>query len=315
MDITRLCFVCEKTLNFGAVKTLKKKGIQTLIKKSENYRDDKWKLFKKTTEIRVHDRCHLDYSIGAFRIPEGADSPLSRQSSRVSSTDSFDFKSLCLFCQKSYAKERGKKYIIAAESLKSKFLKVAEKRNDDLAANLISIINTIPSLVDVQARYHSRCYSNFVYIPRVSTSTEIPDPRVQNTLQLIYNYIENHDECQFSIKELREVGNNEISDKTILKYLKLKYNEDITITTRPRKDTTIYYSGTRSLGSDIMNGIYSTDSDDNDDEVNEDDDTRDPLHEVPVELPSQPSTSDEQPAPKRRKKKLFLIPNKDKLKF
>lgn len=69
-------------------------------------------------------------------------------------------------------------------------------------------------------------------------------------MQLIYNYIENHDECQFSLQELQTIGKEELSDKTILKYLRIKYGDDITIITRPRKDTTICYSGIRSFPVD-----------------------------------------------------------------
>lgn len=57
-------------------------------------------------------------------------------------------------------------------------------------------------------------------------------------------------ECQFSIKELQAAGNNELSDKTILKYLKLRCNKNITIITCPRKDTTVCYSGTGSFPID-----------------------------------------------------------------
>lgn len=243
-------FCVWENFEFRCSENCKKKGIQTLFNKSKTYNDDKWKLLNKKNEICLHDRCYLDYSTGLYKLPESVDSPLSGRSSRAISTDSFDFKSLCLFCQKSYAKFSGEKHVIASESMKNKLLEIAEERNDDLAANVITVIGTVPSLVDVQARYHTNCFKKFVYIPRASSSSDIPDQRVNNAMQLIYNYIENHEECQFSMEEIQTVGKNELSDKTILKYLQIKYGDDITIITRPRKDTTICYSGTRSFPVD-----------------------------------------------------------------
>lgn len=249
MDITKLCFVCSKTLSAGKLRLIKIRGIRTLVSKSQSYNDSKWKLIETKTEINVHDCCYLRYSSGTFRISEADDSSRSGRSSRASSTDGFDFQSLCLLCRKSYVKVPGSKHVIQTESIRNKLMKTAERRKDDLGKSLISIITTVP-LVDVQARYHDKCFNSFMYVSRESTSATSPDPRVENSLQLIYKYIENHEECQFSIKELRAAGRKELSKQTILKYLKHKYQEDITIITRPRRDTIICYSGSGSFPID-----------------------------------------------------------------
>ncbi|KAG5861749.1 hypothetical protein JTB14_003408 [Gonioctena quinquepunctata] len=128
--------------------------------------------------------------------------------------------------------------------MKDKLLKVVRDRNDELGTTVISLIETIPSLVGANVRYHRNCFDKFKYIPRSSTSSHTPDPVVGQTMQAIYNYIENHDECQFTLKELRRIGNNALCGKTILKYLQLNYKEDITIVTRFPKETIICYSGT-----------------------------------------------------------------------
>ncbi|KAG5872190.1 hypothetical protein JTB14_026241 [Gonioctena quinquepunctata] len=134
--------------------------------------------------------------------------------------------------------------------MKDKLLKVARDRNDELGTTVISLIETIPSLVEANVRYHRNCFDKFKYIPRPSTSSHTPDPVVGQTMQAIYNYIENHDECQFTLKELRRIGNNALCGKTIQKYLQLNYKEDITIVTRFRKETIICYSGTGTLPVD-----------------------------------------------------------------
>ncbi|KAG5871683.1 hypothetical protein JTB14_012044 [Gonioctena quinquepunctata] len=119
MEITRLCFVREKT------KAVKKAGIQTLIRYSKGYNDNKWKLFEEKSEILVHKRCNLYYSTGSFKIPGVVDSPAPCRSSRASSTEVFDFDSLCLFCQKNWMKSSTAKYAISADIIKDKILRVA----------------------------------------------------------------------------------------------------------------------------------------------------------------------------------------------
>lgn len=54
---------------------------------------------------------------------------------------------LCFFCQKSYAKVSGEKHVIAAESMKSKLLEIAEKPNYELAANVIAVISRCSSSI------------------------------------------------------------------------------------------------------------------------------------------------------------------------
>lgn len=134
--------------------------------------------------------------------------------------------------------------------MKEKLIETARKRNDELGASVISLLDAIPSLVEALARYHKDCFDKFKYVSRESMSSDTPDPAVKDALQKIYNYIENHEECQFTIKELKLMCNNALSDKTILKYLKIRYEEDITIITRVRKDTVICYSGTGTLPVD-----------------------------------------------------------------
>lgn len=159
MDITKYCIVCAKTLNVGVVNSVKERGIQTLRAHSEKYGDNILKLLEGVTEIQVHTRCSLDYRKGSFKMQEAADSPASGRSSRASSVEGFDFIQLCIFCCKSWSKKSSAaKYVVSSDLLKEKLLQIAQERNDEQGAAIISVINSTPSLVEAKARYHEECF-------------------------------------------------------------------------------------------------------------------------------------------------------------
>ncbi|KAG5886576.1 hypothetical protein JTB14_011288 [Gonioctena quinquepunctata] len=64
MDITRLCFVYEKT------KAVKKPGIQTLIRYSKGYNDNKWKLVEKNLKSSSTNDAIYTYLLDPSRFRE-----------------------------------------------------------------------------------------------------------------------------------------------------------------------------------------------------------------------------------------------------
>ncbi|GFY39353.1 SWIM-type domain-containing protein [Trichonephila inaurata madagascariensis] len=62
----------------------------------------------------------------------------------------------------------------------------------------------------------------------------------------IFNYIENHDDSQFTLKELRNVLTGYVSDdKTIITRLQQKYLTDVIITTKVKDLTIIFFRDTQ----------------------------------------------------------------------
>ena len=87
-------------------------------------------------------------------------------------------------------------------------------------------------LVAVEAQYHQQCYSRFC-LPKRIVHVKLgrpEEPRVKNALDRIFQYIEdNHDQCQFSLRELCSLVDDPPTEKTLKKKLYEKYGDDITI--------------------------------------------------------------------------------------
>lgn len=61
-------------------------------------------------------------------------------------------------------------------------------------------------------------------------------------MEEIFQYIENNDDCQFSLQELKDIGKNPtIDNKTIKRILKLKYGDKIIITEKKGSLTIICF--------------------------------------------------------------------------
>ncbi|KAG5885026.1 hypothetical protein JTB14_027133 [Gonioctena quinquepunctata] len=108
----------------------------------EGYNDNKWKLLEKKSEILVRKRCNLYYSTGSFKIPGVVDSPAPCRSSRASSTEVFDSESLCLFCQKNWAKSSIAQYVKSADT------DIVEKNNEGDDDNLVDLEHADEDMVE-----------------------------------------------------------------------------------------------------------------------------------------------------------------------
>lgn len=86
-------------------------------------------------------------------------------------------------------------------------------------------------LIAVKARYHLNC---LIYFKRSSTENTAGRPKNEDVIvamENIYNYIENNEDCQFTINELKEICKRDPpDDKTIKIKLKEKYGPRIIIT-------------------------------------------------------------------------------------
>jgi len=112
--------------------------------------------------------------------------------------------------------------------------KQAVHRKDDWDRIVLNILSTCDYLVAKQARYHRKCYINF----ERSRSTLRGRPQsieIISAINIVYNYIEDNDDCQFSIYELEDVIKKKTKEfpmsTTTLKAKLLEYYGDVIIIT------------------------------------------------------------------------------------
>ncbi|GFW15272.1 SWIM-type domain-containing protein [Trichonephila clavipes] len=100
-------------------------------------------------------------------------------------------------------------------------------------------------LIASKAKYHY----NANFLNRLSSTEKKPRQvnQVSEAMAEIFNYIENHNDSQFTLKELRDVLTGYIpNDKTIITRLQQKYLTDIIITTKVKSFTIILFRDTQA---------------------------------------------------------------------
>lgn len=232
---------------------MKSKGIQTLIQRCITLNNGNDKILANKTEIKVHKKCQTDCLRLKSSIPDPEESTSScsrSSSSRSRSVADFSLKSCCIICSSGPKKER---LIICSDLLKPKLLEIADRRTDILGDTVRQRIINIDSLKQAEAGYHKSCYDEFKYVPK--TNFDLRYPELHAAFERLYEFIENSSECQFTLTELKQVLKYNADNKTIIKYLREKYNDDIFIEQSRGKDTIICYSGS---GDYMIDDIWYT---------------------------------------------------------
>lgn len=133
-------------------------------------------------------------------------------------------------------------------------MKVAENRSDGVVKSVVGRIQYEYDLIAAEARYHNDCYNSFL---RLSSGGKIGRPEDNNitlVMEEIFLYIENNEDCQFSLQELKGICKNKVpDDKTIKKRIKLKYGSRIIITEKQGSLTIICFIDTQH---DVLNKFW-----------------------------------------------------------
>jgi len=89
-----------------------------------------------------------------------------------------------------------------------KFTKTTTRRNED--GRLVVKMPLIPSdLVAAEAQYHHFCQKKSFHMPSEFKKGYRPYPTVETAMEDIYSFLENTEECQFSLDELKSRINGE----------------------------------------------------------------------------------------------------------
>lgn len=137
---------------------------------------------------------------------------------------------------------RRKIFKVTTLSFKESILKVARAREDDVAKSVIARIEFEYDLVAAEAKYHGDCYNYFL---RPTYGGKVGRPKDEATnlaMDEIFAYIENSDDCQFTLNELKDICKNAaIDNRTIKSRLKLRYGNKIIITEKSGTSTFICF--------------------------------------------------------------------------
>lgn len=248
--MSEYCFICAKLLTESEIVTVER-GMKTLVNASIERGDEFSEFLKKQKSVTVHDSCRKNYtrksSVASFKKRQREEQEAStsttvmppRTRSRVSESG-FCFKKLCLFCGKNANEEcerrksldyRRKIVQVSTLGLKDSILAVARTRSDAIANNVIERINFEYDLVAAEAKYHRKCYLSFM---KPSTGAQIGRPKDESTdlaIEEIFTYIENSDDSQFTLNELKNVSKiTTLDSRTIKMRLKLRYGDKLIIT-------------------------------------------------------------------------------------
>lgn len=249
------CFICNESLSSGDVVEVRR-GLQTLKNASVARSDGNIEYLNTVTVVNVHSNCRKNYtnnlSIAAFKRRQ--EEPSTSTSPRKKRINSFDFKKLCLFCGEEASEELERKKEtkyrhairkVSTLTFKDTVLKAAEARGDKYGRNVKERVNFQYDLVSVEAKYHDKCFSNFLLLSGKGDVGRPLDENIRIAMDNVFHYIENNDDCQFTLAELKDVIQGYVpDDKTIIKKLIARYGSNIVITTKSKSLTIICFRDT-----------------------------------------------------------------------
>ncbi|CAH0556725.1 unnamed protein product [Brassicogethes aeneus] len=256
--MSEYCFICAKLLTESEVVTVER-GMKTLINASIERADEFSEYLKNQKSVRIHENCRKNYtrksSIAAAnkrqrKEQEASTSTASPPRTRSRLTDSaFCFKKLCLFCgqelNEEYEKRKSSDFRrrisqVSTLQFKDSILEVARTRDDAIAKAVLARIEFEYDLVVAEAKYHHDCY---VFFLKPSSGAKIGRPKDEAAnlaMEEIFTYIENSDDCQFTLNELQNVcKTTTLDNRTIKLRLKLKYGDKLIITEKSGASTFI----------------------------------------------------------------------------
>jgi len=257
------CCICEQS--FGNSSTVEvERGLDKLINASVERGDRKHEQLQKLTSIKVHVQCRKEYtrpsSINAYKKKReneeevaAATSPLKKK--MRSSQFAFDFKNCCFICGKDADEKKENKKRkelrlkishVCTLGFEKNIINVAKARGDEWAKAVQKRVILNTDLVAAEAKYHQHCLNKFnLPVSRQKKSGRPADENVAEAMDKIFSFIENNEDSQFTLNELKEVVSDYLPDnKTIKKKLEDKYGDRIIITTKKTGFTIISFRET-----------------------------------------------------------------------
>lgn len=235
------------------------KGIEKIKECSSIRKDDVLKRVEESEVVYVHEQCRKNYT---RRLPAKKDET-SPSAVKIPRSDSFDFKNQCLFCGEIAVLDSKNpnqsrpisqvRTIGILETIRSH----AVARGDNWGKTVTLRLSGVIDLVAAEGRYHRYCYQNFLRpdlnIPQsVKKCAGRPTRNdVNETFMKLCEYIEDNEECQFSLSDLVGVMKRldsttaPYSEKHLKRKLKEFYGDSVVFTSIPGRSSVVCFSGYR----------------------------------------------------------------------
>ncbi|GBP81140.1 hypothetical protein EVAR_88238_1 [Eumeta japonica] len=171
--MSEYCFICAKLLTESEVVTVER-GMKTLINASIERADDFSEYLKNQKSVTIHENCRKNYT---------------RKSSIAAAN-----------------KRQREEQEASTSTASPPRTRSPRARDDALAKAVLARVEFEYDLVAAEAKYHRDCYANFL---KPSTGAKMGRPKDEATnlaMEEIFTYIENSDDCQFTLNELQKPG-------------------------------------------------------------------------------------------------------------
>ena len=271
------CAICkyveswEKTSTNSKLEIVREKGIQNIIRISLEMRKDGFheKIAGKATLV-VHSCCRLNYIRVDIDLSENKkrklEDPIANIPEGREEINEFNFEKQCVVCFKNIHGYRDFS-IISSDKMKQKVVNLI---SDDVTLNQQLRAIVMNKLLcddnsDLPFKYHRKSCMIKVSTKKISMKETEQENNIKNSMEVIFNHIDDNEENIFHIQDLKEVLESQDmfipADSTIWIKLKNHYQEDIIINTK---------CGTRSYcclsrkGYEILSNSYSEDKKDED---------------------------------------------------
>lgn len=219
---------------------------------------------KSITSLKVHSECRKNYTRPtSVKASSTVKEQLQQGTSRLvrsGTNQGFDIKIHCLSCgndpsfkasTKISTKYRKVVHEVRTLQIKESIKKQALLRNDEWGQLVLLRIATVGDLVAAEAKYCHDCHvRSFTSRNVTSEKGQSGNPTKHEAFLKLCSYMENSDECQFSISELIGKiehfldGQDGYSAKHLLRKLDAHYCGQINISTIPGQNSVVCFSGT-----------------------------------------------------------------------
>ena len=233
-DLPKFCILCEPTGNntFGKAVCVTR-GLKKIIETSTSRGDNIKELLKTQTSIVVHVKCRKDYT-------RRTDSTSKKVDGTHETRRGFDFKSQCIFCEenvydevKKFRRQTTQKFsVVRTVEFIDNLRANANQRNDNWGKEVLLRVSSVIDLVASKGRYHRTCYKYFLRPDCVKPGTATHqgrkvDKEKSAAFMKLCQYLEENNECQYSIDELMSVMNSYEDNDTIYtkQYLKKRLKD------------------------------------------------------------------------------------------
>jgi len=163
------CVVCDKEMKPAKIRTLGKVAVENLIDASLQRKDKKHQRMRRMDSITVHNSCYIYYtnkSKIAIAVKKVNAAQTQKRIDFVKARN-FNYKNLCIFCEKSTDILVCKKQVcfIKSEETVQKLIDEINNRskspNNELLRQRLQIFQGNANFEAIGARYHKLCFASF----------------------------------------------------------------------------------------------------------------------------------------------------------